>query len=109
MEVLAALDPVYIPVSNFRVFPFVAWMERRPRFRPDPFEVAELIELPLSVLLNPASLAEEEWMIRGERKLVPYIRFGDHKVWGATAMILDQVLWKLQPAGAGERAPQPAS
>jgi len=88
VEMLGALTPLYTPPSGYLIHPFVAHTATRPAFQPDPAEVAELIEVSLSTLLDPAARQEEEWQIRDIRSRVPFFRFGEHKVWGATGMIL---------------------
>lgn len=92
LEVLGPLTSVYVPPSNNLVHPFVAYAPRRPSFRPDPREVAELLEVPLSLLLDPSIRREEEWELPGGRVRVPYYAVGPHKVWGATAVILAEFL-----------------
>jgi 8-oxo-dGTP pyrophosphatase MutT (NUDIX family) len=64
----------------------------RPEFRPDPYEVAKLIEAPLCALLDPATRRIEPWILRGRQIEVPYFALEDHAVWGATAMILSELL-----------------
>lgn len=103
LELLGRLSPLYTPPSNFCIYPFVAASASRPLFRPDPVEVAELIETPLSLLLNPATRHEEIWNfpVYGPRR-VPFFDVFGHKVWGATAMILNEFLTLLtgsQPSG----------
>ena len=88
VEVLGQLTSLYILPSNFCVQPFVGYTPRRPDFQIEEKEVAELIEAPLEMLLDPASAHEEDWDIRGESWRIPFYRFGPHKIWGATAMIL---------------------
>ena len=88
VEVLGQLTSLYILPSNFCVQPFVGYTPRRPDFQIEKREVAELIEAPLETLLDPTSAHEEDWDIRGGTWRIPFYRFGPHKVWGATAMIL---------------------
>ncbi len=88
VEVLGQLTSLYILPSNFCVQPFVGYTPCRPNFQIEEKEVAELIEAPLATLLDPASAHEEDWDIRGGTWRIPFYRFGPHKVWGATAMIL---------------------
>ena len=90
VEVLGQLSPLYIPPSNFLVTPTVGWADRRPDFRCDPREVAELIEAPLSVLFDRDVMKREPWMLRGTTVEVPFYQIGPHKVWGVTAMILSE-------------------
>ncbi len=88
LELFGPLTPLYVPPSNNLVHPFVAYAPQRPAFRPDPKEVAELLDVPLPLLLDPATRREEEWG-RGEATLhVPFYAVGEHKVWGATAIVL---------------------
>jgi 8-oxo-dGTP pyrophosphatase MutT (NUDIX family) len=90
VEVLGQLSAIYIPPSNFLVTPTVGYADRRPDFRCDPREVAELIEAPLSTLFDPQVMKREPWTLRGTTVEVPFYQVGPHKVWGATAMILSE-------------------
>lgn len=92
LEVIGELSPLYIPPSRFCVYPVVAYAPRAPAFAPNEAEVAEVIETPLAHLLSPATRCEETWDLRGAPVLVPYYAVGQHKVWGATAMMLCELL-----------------
>jgi 8-oxo-dGTP pyrophosphatase MutT (NUDIX family) len=93
VEVIGQLSPLYTPPSNFCIYPFVAFSTQRLRFQPEPLEVAEIIEVPLSLLLDSTTRREEVWHFpnKGERS-VPFFNVFGHKVWGATAMILSEFL-----------------
>jgi 8-oxo-dGTP pyrophosphatase MutT (NUDIX family) len=97
-DVLGWLTPLYIPPSGFRISPFVAYTSTRPTFAPDPIEVAELIETPLALLLAPSTVVREEWTLRGARVEVPFFLIASHKVWGATAMVLSELVTLLREA-----------
>lgn len=90
VEVLGALTPLYIFPSDYCISPYVAARPDRPTFVPDPVEVAEVLEVPLANLLDPAIRREEEWMLHGTLTRVPFYWIGEHKVWGATAMVLSE-------------------
>jgi 8-oxo-dGTP pyrophosphatase MutT (NUDIX family) len=92
LDMLGELSPLYIPASDFCVFPLVAFAASRPDFVPNPHEVAEVIEAPLSRLLDPAARCEETWPWRGAPRRVPFYAIGEHKVWDATAMMLCELL-----------------
>lgn len=96
--VLGALTPLYIPPSGFLISPFVAYSSTRPTFDPDPVEVAELIETPLALLFDPALVVREEWELRGILTQVPFFHVYGHKVWGATAMVLSELVTLLREA-----------
>ena len=82
------LRPVFTVASNYVLIPFVGFAEEAPAFVPNAYEVAELIELPFRHLLDPATPEDEIWIVRGERRRVGFYRFGEHKIWGATARVL---------------------
>jgi 8-oxo-dGTP pyrophosphatase MutT (NUDIX family) len=96
IEVLGRLSSLYVPPSNFCIHPFVGYRASRPDFRLEAVEVAELIEAPLSALLDPATAREEDWEIYGGTWRIPFYQFGPHKVWGATAMILAEFVAILE-------------
>jgi 8-oxo-dGTP pyrophosphatase MutT (NUDIX family) len=97
VTVLGSLTPIYIPPSDFEVYPFVGWHDGgRPAFQPDPREVAELIEVDLAYLRDPAARSHETWWLREEPVEVPYFSLPPHKIWGATAIILCEFLARLE-------------
>lgn len=91
-DVIGELSPLYIPPSGFCVYPVVAYAPEPPPFAPSEEEVAEVLEVPVSHLLAPATRCEETWDLRGAPVLVPYYAVGPHKVWGATAMMICELL-----------------
>jgi 8-oxo-dGTP pyrophosphatase MutT (NUDIX family) len=92
VRILGMLTPLYIPPSNYCIYPVVALTESRPDFRPSQIEVAELLEIPLDHLLSPQNVRREMWAIMGADVEVPFYAFGEHKIWGATAMVLAELL-----------------
>jgi hypothetical protein len=86
------LTPLYIPPSNTCIHPVVASIPERPDFIRAPKEVEEVIEIPLEHLRDPVNCHEEIWTIRGVPVRVPFYLFEGHKVWGATAMVLAELL-----------------
>lgn len=96
LELLGALTPLYIPVSGFRVYPFVAWHQEEPLYNPDPSEVEQIISFPLNKLLQPETLRTETIDVFYKGKTIPYetpvFRTEGHRIWGATAMMLNEFL-----------------
>lgn len=87
VEVLGQLDD-YITVTGYRVTPVVGLV--RPPFdlQPDAFEVAEVFEVPVDVLLDPRNHLRNH-VIQGDRDRHYYaVPFGRHYIWGATAGML---------------------
>ncbi len=88
VRIVGALDPVWIPVSNFELQPFVGMLDARPALAPHVAEVAEIVELPLRHLLADDAVTDEliegpGWLLRAAT-----YRFGGHRIWGATARTL---------------------
>lgn len=96
---LGGLTPLYIPPSNYCIYPVVGAADEAPLFIPRPEEVDEILEIPLEHLRDPASTRRETWTIRGEAAEVPFYAFGSHKIWGATAMVLAEFLDVLASNG----------
>jgi len=92
LEILGALTPLHIPVSNFLVFPFVAWLDKTPRFEPDRSEVQYVIEVPLKMLLDPVTRDSETIYHHNQAIQAPFYQVGKEKIWGATAMMLSEFL-----------------
>lgn len=96
IDVLGQLNPVYIPPSDFTVTPFVGWYRQQPKFVRAPAEVDEIIETPLAHLLDPTSMVIGDIRIEDGRTLtVPHYRVGTHRVWGATAIIISELVERL--------------
>jgi 8-oxo-dGTP pyrophosphatase MutT (NUDIX family) len=85
-----SLTPIYIPVSGFRATPFVAFTPVRPNVTAEPGEVVEIIETPLTSIVDDKNVREEKWNVRGTSMMVPFFAINGHKVWGATGMILGE-------------------
>ena len=92
IEILGALTPLHIPVSNFLVYPYVGWMNETPVFHPDPSEVQYVVEASLEALLDPSN-ADSETLFHHDMSIkAPFYRVGEEKIWGATAMMLSELL-----------------
>ncbi|MEN8098157.1 MAG: CoA pyrophosphatase [Chloroflexota bacterium] len=87
---LGKLAPLYIPPSDFEIYPFVAVLGEHPEFDVASDEVAELIEVSLDSFFDRSNCKVEEWQIRGNKVTVPFYALNGHKVWGATAMVLSE-------------------
>ncbi|KAA3654367.1 MAG: CoA pyrophosphatase [Chloroflexi bacterium] len=97
VSIIGQLTQIYIPPSDFEVHPYVGWYENgRPQFSPGTNEVAEIIEVSLSHLLNPNTRREEPWDFRGQQITVPFFDVEGHKVWGATAIMLSEFIERIR-------------
>jgi 8-oxo-dGTP pyrophosphatase MutT (NUDIX family) len=91
VQIIGVLDDI-ITVTQFIVTPFVGLFPYPYPFKLSAIEIAELIEVPLSALLDEDCFSERE-IIRGTGKEVVYAyQYENHIIWGATARILKQFL-----------------
>lgn len=96
LQILGYLTPLYIPPSNFCIYPVVASADERPEFHPSEEEVAEVIEVPLDHLVLPKTIRREVWALPDKDYEVPFYFYEGHKIWGATAMVLAELVTILE-------------
>ena len=95
--VIGKLTPVYIPISKFMVQPFVSYVEQKPNFSASAYEVNALIEWEIDHLLNPNIIKETTVEpIPGYKLKTPYFDVQGKVLWGATAMMLNELKWVLK-------------
>lgn len=92
VTVVGELEAVPTVVSNFIIKPFVARLGARPIYHPDPIEVAEVIEVPVSALRSPEIHWLEERPTPYGSRAVHFFKYGQYVIWGATARILTHFL-----------------
>jgi 8-oxo-dGTP pyrophosphatase MutT (NUDIX family) len=94
IQFIGQMSDLYISVSKYQVFPYLAWSSAPFELKPQLSEVKTIYEVPLSVLKNPDNLKITEiWL--SERLTLPAVPYYDvfgKKVWGATAMMLAELL-----------------
>jgi 8-oxo-dGTP pyrophosphatase MutT (NUDIX family) len=100
MHVLGPLSPIYVNVSNFLVEPFLAVAESRPKMTPNPVEVDELLEVPLVHLVDPANFGNHQLEHAGQFYEVPHFQWQSHRIWGATCMILGEMVALVEGLGS---------
>ena len=95
VQALGYLDP-FVTISSFRVTPVVAVID--PAFVPvpQPAEVAEVFEVPLDFLMDPANLRQVEIDHRGRVRHVLEYTWPGQRIWGATAAILYNLRRRLE-------------
>ncbi|MFT3740151.1 MAG: CoA pyrophosphatase [Breznakibacter sp.] len=97
VERIGQLSPLYIPHSNFMVYPFVGIYNGQPAFDPDPFEVEQLMEVPVDEFFSADNLADFFYQKDDFELVAPSYRIGGRSVWGATAMILSEFVELIEP------------
>lgn len=94
IQIIGKLTPLYIPVSEFLVHPFVGFLKNEPQFVPDASEVEAILEPTLEHLLkdNTKKLTPMTFSSGFTMDNVPYFDVNGEIVWGATSMMLNEFL-----------------
>ncbi|GAB3574533.1 CoA pyrophosphatase [Spirosoma luteolum] len=92
VKVLGLLTELFIPPSNFYVQPVVGILPYRPDFYPDPREVDDIVEVDLDQLIDRTIIGTNQIEVRGMLVEAPYYQIQNHRVWGATAMMISELL-----------------
>jgi 8-oxo-dGTP pyrophosphatase MutT (NUDIX family) len=94
IEVIGQLTDLYIPPSNFMVKVFVGYCPQKPLFTIDKREVQKVIEVELKKLYHPNSVKKMEIFSSktGTKIMVPCYQVNGICIWGATAMIVSELL-----------------
>jgi len=90
---LGSLSPI-VTVTNFYVEPYVAAIPQPYVFRPQEAEIAELLEIPVAALMDPAVLEKKPFP--GREEPVLFYHHGENVIWGATARMLEELLEALR-------------
>lgn len=95
VEIIAELDDMYTP-TNFRVTPFAGIIPYPYSYSLNPHETAEIIEIPLSHLLDDRHHRLGYRRFMNKIIEVHYYDYKDHTVWGVTGYILFELLEKIR-------------
>lgn len=90
LRIIREMSPIYIPPSNFYVYPFISYGKKNPTFILQESEAVEVIEFPVSSFLQLPDSPELMALPAAGGKEVPVITFNGYIIWGATAMILSE-------------------
>ncbi len=95
VQILGALTPIYIPVSNYNVFPYIGFSIAKPEFKPNANEVAHVLEIPLRLLFDKTKKTITDVISPASKIKIKnvnaYQLSQDVLIWGATAMILSEL------------------
>lgn len=92
INVISPLSMLYIPVSNFKVHPYLSYLEQRPRFVLETREVTEVVEFDIDILSEESIKGVTSVKANAQYNIkAPYYDINGKVVWGATAMILSEL------------------
>jgi len=98
IELIGRLSPIYVGVSNYRVEPWVAAAPQRPQLVPNASEVEAVLEIPLAHLLEPRNFGSHQRTHGDQPYTAPHFLWQSHCIWGATCMILGELVTLLEDA-----------
>jgi 8-oxo-dGTP pyrophosphatase MutT (NUDIX family) len=94
VDVLGVLDS-YQTVTGFLITPVVGALDPPVHLQPDPCEVADVFEVPLSFILDTANHQRHSRIFNGQRRYYYALPYGNYYIWGATAAMLVNLAAKL--------------
>ena len=98
IEIIGRLSDIYVPPSNFLISIFVGYLDEKPVYKIDEREVNEVIEIPFDDFLKPDVIKYKDFYINSIKAIskAPYFDVTNAEIWGASAMVISELLDVLQ-------------
>ena len=96
IKIIGNLTPLYIPVSNFHISPYVGWTEEKPHTKVQDAEVKRVFSVSINDLILERNLKTKKDFSSNKSVKVPYFDLNGETVWGATSMILSEFKFILR-------------
>tara|TARA_B100001287_G_C22512708_1_gene449019 strand:+ start:106 stop:684 length:579 start_codon:yes stop_codon:yes gene_type:complete len=90
INIIGPLTPLYIPISNFKIFPFVGWLKSAPKLNIQSREVSKVFSPSIYSLTDPKTKKIKDSILLGQKVQIPFFNLKNEVVWGATSMILSE-------------------
>ena len=90
INIIGPLTPLYIPISNFKIFPFVGWLKSAPKLHIQSKEVSKVFSPSIYSLTDPKTKKIKNSILLGQKVQIPFFKLKNEVVWGATSMILSE-------------------
>lgn len=92
IHIACSITPLYLHRTDNQITPFVGFLEKEPVLQPNPDEVKEAFAIPLQTLINTENKKKEKWDLSHTSFHVPYWTIHEVPLWGATAMMMSELL-----------------
>ncbi len=99
IEVLGGLTELYVLASNFLVYPYVGILAKKPDFNIDEREVKQILEIPVAYFLSASIKEKQIKSAIGIKLNAPYYDINGKTLWGATAMMISELMWMVKASG----------
>lgn len=101
LQIIGPLTQLYVHVSDFIVQPYLAIYESLPKYILEEEEVANVIEFPISTLMEEHSIKYKDVKIQNYTlKQIPYFDLNGETLWGATAMVTNEILHLIRSSSS---------
>ena len=90
INIIGPLTPLYIPISNFKIFPFVGWIKSNPELNIQSKEVSKVFSPSIFSLMDPQTKKIKDSILLGQKVKIPFFNLKNEVVWGATSMIISE-------------------
>ena len=90
IKLIGSLTSFYIPVSRFEIFPFIGWIEKKPKTSIHDQEVDSIFSPSIKDFMLDKTQKEKKDTLAGFPVKIPYFDLGGEIVWGATSIILSE-------------------
>ena len=94
IQIVSELEDAVTLSTGFRIKPYIGLVDAQTIFQPSSDEIAEILRVPLTHLLNPRHSEIETYLVGGANVQVRAYHYQGHRIWGATARILQVFLEK---------------
>lgn len=92
IQVVGTLSQLFLERSNNLITPVVGYLSDKPSMKINPVEVKEVFCVPVEDLINKKNLVSKPWTLRQDTYEVPYWDVHSVPLWGATAMIINELM-----------------
>jgi len=98
IEILGRLSDIYVPPSNFLISVFVGYLAEKPVYKLQEREVDEVIEIPFTEFFNPTVVKYKDFYVNSIKAVsnAPYFDVTNAEIWGASAMVISELLELLK-------------
>ena len=90
IQLIGRLSPFYVPVSNFKISPFVGWIKKGPQIKTFDREVEKVFSISINKFILKSTQKVKYDKLNGEMVKIPYFDIDNEMVWGATSIILSE-------------------
>ncbi|MCX7861864.1 MAG: CoA pyrophosphatase [Bacteroidales bacterium] len=97
LHFIRQLSSLYIPVSQFLVYPFVFFCQNLPELAVNKEEINQTIIVPIDAFYRKEVLTFTNFLFKNKSYAVPCFKVNETIIWGATAMIWNECLTLLKP------------